>query len=117
MRKTTRRTFLRETGKAAAGAAVASSALTAAGAERVKGANERVNIAMIGCGGRGRYVAYGLMEKGATLTCLCDLHPVRLQQCWQFLSRIQKAPPKLVNDMQEVLDAKDVDAVMEIDEP
>ncbi len=87
-------------------------ALTAAGAQNVKGANERVNLAMIGCGGRGRYVTRGLIEKGANLTWLCDLHQGRLDQTWKFLSQVQKTKPKLVKDMSQVLDAKNVDAVV-----
>ena len=37
-------------------------AATAAGAERVLGANDRVRVGLIGCGGRGRYVA-GFMRE------------------------------------------------------
>ena len=103
----TRRAFLRQ-GGLAAGAAV----LTAAGARSVLGAGDRVNVAMIGCGGRGRYVTRGLIEAGANLTMLCDLHDGRLSGCWKFLSDVQKAEPKLVKNMQEVFDSKDVDAVV-----
>ena len=46
---TTRRQFLRN---AAIGSAALS--MTAASYARVKGANERINIGIIGCGGRGR---------------------------------------------------------------
>jgi len=112
MQRTTRRAFLRNSGQAAAGAAVGWRALTAAGAERVRGANERVNLAMIGCGGRGRYVTRGLIELGANLTYLCDLHADRLKSSWQFLSQVQKSVPRLVGDMDQVYAAKDVDAVV-----
>ena len=79
---------------------------------KVAGAAERVNVAMVGCGGRGRYVTRGLIENGATLTCLCDLHEGRLNDSWRFLSKVQKTKPRLVKDMREVFDAKDVDAVV-----
>jgi hypothetical protein len=36
--------------------------MTALSASRVKGANDRVNIALIGCGGRGKYVARLMRE-------------------------------------------------------
>ena len=109
----TRRTVLRGSG---AGMALLAAGGTAGLPRRVqadvKGANDRVNVAMIGCGGRGSYVMRGLIEEGANLTVLCDLHPARLAKCAKFLSDVQKTPPKLVKDMREVLDSKDVDAVV-----
>ena len=38
------------------------SGLTALSAARVVGANDRVNLALIGCGGRGRFVARTLRD-------------------------------------------------------
>ncbi len=87
-------------------------ALSAACVNRVMGANDRINIAMIGCGGRGRFVTRGMLEKGARLACLCDLHPNRLGAAWKFVSAVQKEKPKLVGDMKRVLDDKAIDAVM-----
>ena len=113
MRQVTRRTFLRRSGvSVTAVAAAGQMALTAAGAENVRGANDRVNIAMVGCGGRGRYVTRGLIEAGANLTWLCDLHQGRRDGSWKFLSQVQKIKPKLVKDMRRVFDARDVDAVV-----
>jgi len=112
MKGISRRTFLQGSAAGAAVAAAGRSALTAAEAGAVKGANERINVAMVGCGGRGRYVMWGLIQQGAKLTHLCDLHAERLKQCWGFLSKAQKAEPKLVADMREVYDDKDVDAVV-----
>ncbi len=112
MKQMTRRTFLRHSGRSITAAAAGQMALTAASAQNVKGANGRVNLAMIGCGGRGRYVTRGLIEKGANLTWLCDLHQGRLDQSWKFLSQVQKTKPKLVKDMRQVLDARNVDAVV-----
>ncbi|HUU23576.1 MAG TPA: Gfo/Idh/MocA family oxidoreductase [Phycisphaerae bacterium] len=108
----TRRSFLKGSVAGAAAVAAGRTALTAAEAAGVKGANGRVNVAMVGCGGRGRYVIRGLMEQGARLTYLCDLHPERLAQCWGFLKDVQKDPPKLVQELREVYDSKDVDAVV-----
>lgn len=112
MAEITRRGFLRQTGKALGGAALGRLALTAASAERVAGANERINVAMVGCGGRGKYVTRGLLEEGAHLTWLCDIHPQRLEGCWHFLSQVQKDKPQLVKEMRRVFEAKDVDAVV-----
>jgi len=112
MNRMTRRTFLASAGKGVTAAAMGRAALAAASAGEVKGANERVKVAMVGCGGRGRYVMRGLIEHGAECTFLCDLHAERLAQCWDFVSKVQKRRPKLVKDMREVFDSKDVDAVV-----
>lgn len=106
----TRRTLLKAGGKTAAGLGVA--AYTAARAKRVLGANERINVALIGCGGRGRYVMYGLAEQGARVTYLCDVHDRRLADGAKFLAKIQEAKAKAVTDMQAVFDSRDVDAVI-----
>jgi predicted dehydrogenase len=106
-----RRAFLSASGKAA-GAAMGAMALASARPGKVASAAERVNVAMVGCGGRGGDVTRGLIEKGATLTCLCDLHEGRLADSWRFLSKVQKTKPRLVKDMRRVFDAKDVDAVV-----
>jgi len=111
MKRVNRRAFLSASGKAA-GAAMGAMAFASARPGKVAGAAERVNVAMVGCGGRGRYVTRGLIENGATLTCLCDLHEGRLNESWRFLSNVQKAKPRLVKDMRRVFDAKDVDAVV-----
>jgi predicted dehydrogenase len=76
------------------------------------GASERVRMALVGCGGRGSYVARGLIEQGAELVYLCDLHDDRLEQAAEFLSEVQSKKPKFFKDMREVYDAGDVDAVV-----
>ncbi|KPJ75614.1 MAG: hypothetical protein AMS14_03250, partial [Planctomycetes bacterium DG_20] len=106
----TRRTFLKKGGRSAVGLSVA--AVTAASAKRVLGANERINVALIGCGGRGRYVMYGLAEQGARVTCLCDLLDSRLDDGAKFLAKVQDAKARPVKDMQQVFDSEDVDAVI-----
>ncbi len=78
----------------------------------VFGANERVNIALIGCGHRGRVVTAGMIQNGARLTHLCDLHPDRLEATWDSLSREQEERPAFVNDMDEVFASDEVDAVV-----
>jgi predicted dehydrogenase len=103
---------LLKSGGAIAGAALAPVALSAASSTRVLGANERVNIALIGCGGRGRVVMRGLIEQGGRATYVCDLHPERLDKAAAMAAEVQKSPVKKVKDMRTVLDSKDVDAVV-----
>ncbi|MBM4018312.1 MAG: Gfo/Idh/MocA family oxidoreductase [Planctomycetes bacterium] len=107
-----RRTFLSRTGKMAAGAAVAGFAYSAARAESAPAASERVNVALLGCGGRGRYVMRGVAEQGARITMLCDLQQNRMDETAKFLSEVQQDKPALVKDMRRVFDSKEVDAVI-----
>lgn len=48
---------------------------TAAAAQRVLGANDRVRVGLIGCGGRGRYVARLMREAPSTeFVAACDVY-------------------------------------------
>lgn len=58
----------------AAGAVASGVAWSALSQTQVAGANERVNVAIIGCGGQGRFVLRVMIEEaGANCVCLCDL--------------------------------------------
>ena len=87
------------------GAAVA----TAASYGRIFGANERIRIAGIGTGGRGDYLLSNVAKlEGTELVGFCDVYePHRLRS----KSRYAAAAPDYV-DYREVLDRKDVDAVV-----
>ena len=111
MKQMNRRQFLNKSIRSAASVPLGVAALSLA-PRRALGANERLNIALIGCGGRGRYVARGIRELGAEISFLCDLHEGRLAEAAKFLARVQDREPKPVKDMREVFDAKDVDAVI-----
>ena len=100
----TRRQFLGSSGAAVVAGAMARNTAF--------GANDRVNIAMIGCGFRGRMVTGGLMSEGAQLTYLCDLRQDRMDDAWAFLSHEQETAPKMTKDMNEVFASDEVDAVV-----
>jgi predicted dehydrogenase len=104
-----RRSFLSRSAQAATGFA----AWTALSADRVIGANERVNVAIIGCGGRGRFVLRVMIaEAGANCVCLCDLSDKRLDQMWEFIQPVQPNKPRFEKDYRKVLESPDVDAVI-----
>jgi len=106
-----RRQFLNKSIRGAAGMSFGAAALSIR-PRRVLGANERVNLALIGCGGRGRIVTRGLIEHGAQVTYICDLHEERLETTAKEIDGIQGRRPKKARRMRQVLDSKDVDAVM-----
>jgi predicted dehydrogenase len=109
MKKTTRRTFLSKSGKTILTGALTLSAIKPA---RILGANEKVNIGWLGCGGRGSIVARGLIENGAQITHVCDLHEQRLANAAKLIEQIQGRKPKTSKNMHELFAAKDVDAVL-----
>jgi predicted dehydrogenase len=112
MARMTRRGFLSKSGKSIAGLAVGPAALSAVSARRVLGANERVRVALIGCGGRGRMVLRNVIEQDGEATYICDLHPERLDRGVQEALQVQTRRPKATRDMRAVLDSKAVDAVV-----
>ena len=104
-----RRRFLKQ-------AATASTTLAFAGpfSEKVLGANERLNVALIGCGGRGSYVANGIGNAGARIVCLCDLNEERINSVSKLLTSYTKgfeaSKVKKVADMSRVFDDPTIDA-------
>jgi predicted dehydrogenase len=82
--------------------------MTALSASRVKGANDRVNIALIGCGGRGKYVARLMRENPkVAYTAVADVYKTNGEQAREWAG----ADAKFFPDFRKILDLKDVDAV------
>lgn len=83
--------------------------LTAASAARVMGANQRIRAGLIGCGGRGRYVA-GTMSKvpGVEFTAFCDVHDDTASRARELLG----AGGRTFNDFRKLLELNDLEAVL-----
>ncbi len=87
------------------------SAVTAASAARAVGAGDRVRIAVIGTGGRGQYLMKTLKQvapQGMEFVAVCDVHDVRRAAAAQ----IAGTPVEQYTDYRQILDRKDVDAVI-----
>ncbi len=82
--------------------------MSAASYMRVMGANEKVNLGLIGAGARGKGVM-GIFQKTeqVNVTAICDIYAVRVDE---GLSRAPGA--KGVSDHRKLLEMKDVDAVL-----
>ena len=102
---TTRRTFL-------AGAAMT----TAASYARIPGANERISLGHIGIGNRGREldgIASRLREShNIEMTAVCDLWTVNRDRAAQAAEAAYGRRPRAFQDMERLLELKDVDAVI-----
>ena len=79
---------------------------------RVLGANERVNVAVIGVGGRGTaHLGYYATLDGAHIAAVCDVNQAAQERA---VARVEKArghKPKVYSDMREVFADKSIDAV------
>ena len=85
---------------------VTAGALTAVSASRAAGANERVIVALIGCGGRGRQVMRGLLEEpGTELAAACDVY---LPNAERASNDLAGGRAKTLQDFRRLLEIKDV---------
>ncbi len=106
-RRSTRRAFLQQ-GVASAAVPLFISRSALAQGDR-PGANDRVGVALIGCGRRGQsYIDPGLPPR-TQIVAACDVHRTRAELAARKVNITDK---DVVQDYRRVLDRKDVEAVM-----
>ncbi len=104
MSETNRRTFLRSTAVGVASASALASASSARAA-----ANDRVRVALIGCGGRGSSVGAGFARlENVDVTHVCDPDLARAGKATKSMA----GNPQALKDFRIALDDKTVDAVI-----
>jgi predicted dehydrogenase len=87
---------------------VQAAGLTALSAARVAGANERIHLALVGCGGRGRYVARLMREApNVDYTAVCDVYTRNGEAAREWAG----PGARFFQDFRRALDLKDIDAV------
>src|SRR5438093_351222 len=78
----------------------------------VLGANDRVNVAVIGVRGRGReHMEQFAKNPGSCVAALCDVDTREHERALEALLKWQAPRPKLYQDLRKLLEDKDVDAV------
>src|SRR5919199_4425886 len=78
----------------------------------VLGANERVNIAVIGVGGRGRdHIGYIAKQQHAQVAAVCDVNQAQTERAVALAEKAQGTKPKVYEDMRKLFADKDIDAV------
>ena len=88
---------------------LAASVLSAA---RVRGANERVNVTLVGLGGRGQDHARFYSEvPAANIAGICDVNQAARERGAALVEKLTGRKPKEYSDMRQVFDDKSVDAV------
>lgn len=104
-----RRKFLTRAVQGAAVAAVVTRR-PASFAQSVPGANERVNLALIGCGGRGRLLARQTLQvPNVAFVAFCDVYDPHAQRAREEYGA---AGAETYRDFRRALDRNDVDAVV-----
>jgi predicted dehydrogenase len=87
----------------------AAAALSASSSARSLGANDRVNVGLIGCGGRGRYDANLLRQiPNVEIVAVCDVYGPHANAAKNWVGPRCQA----YQDFRKLLERKDVDAVL-----
>src|SRR5687768_9398134 len=113
MNSITRRRFLEDSMLAAAGAATASIPTWLPAAEqRATSANDKITVAILGCGIRGKQHANELTKfSDCEIAYVCDPDRDRAAEVAAELVARKRRQPKAVQDLRVILDDKSVDAV------
>ncbi len=76
------------------------------------GANDRVNIAVIGVGGRGRdHITSIAKQPNARVTIVCYVNQAQSERAVAITEKVQNSKPKVYEDMRKLFEDKDIDAV------
>ncbi len=111
--KTNRRTFMKTTTHAAAFALAG----TALSYSKVQGANDRIRMGLIGCGGRGRNALNVDMHKACKdlnieVAAICDVWRLNREAAAQEVKEYYGREPKQFSRFADLLELDDIDAVM-----
>ena len=119
MKSKSRRKFLQDSvglGAVAGSALLAKplTAQTAASASKVVGANDRIHMALIGCGGMGRGDLRDFLRvKNVECVGLCDVDDAQVKEAIKVIERMdQKAPSFSTRDFRKIVELKELDAVV-----
>src|SRR5688500_16024017 len=115
MKRRSRRSFIKNAAAGAAGGVLLGSGtpgvLHAASQDRVAGANRRVRVALIGCGGMGTTDLRAALRLGAECVALCDVDDEQVRKVAERIKTESNQTPALTTrDFRRVLERQDVDA-------
>lgn len=113
MKPVSRRNFLGQTAIAAVGAGLTSGAVMAAAEEKKVSANDKISVALIGCGGQGRYNLKDFLRL-PEIECLalCDVDKEHLSKAQKEVEDKSGKKPEGYGDFRQVLERKDIDVVI-----
>ena len=115
----TRRAFLGKAGASAAAIGMAAAGVGAAGSERVPavrkrvGANDKVVLGLIGCGGMGSTDMNKLMDNPVVqIAAVCDVDTARMPHDINTVEKKYGKKPDIYGDYRKMLERKDIDAII-----
>ena len=113
MKPVSRRNFLGQSAIAAVGAGLASSAISAVAEDKKVSANDKISVALIGCGGQGRADLRAFLGS-SEIECLalCDVDPSHSAKAADEVEKKKGNKPDIYKDFREVIDRKDIDVVI-----
>ena len=104
-----RRDFVKRLRAAAVASSLVSPGLmNAASYGQVTGANDRIVLGLIGCGGRGQDVMRHFLELGVTVRAVCDPDERRMAEAQQLAG----GNADKIRDFRNLLERKEIDAVI-----
>jgi predicted dehydrogenase len=117
MKPGSRRKFLRDSiALGATSAVLGGASADASSSDQVAGANDRIRIALIGCGGMGRSDLRDFVKvPGVQCVALCDVDDAQAATAQKEIldaDTVRQKPDLVTRDFRRVLDRKDVDAVV-----
>ena len=105
----TRRKFIKD----ASVASLAFTAFSAASYSRILGANDRINVAVMGLGGRGQVLMEDFHRAGGTrVTDLCDTDVRRLDESNATLDKIGNGTARTHSDIRKMLENGEADLLI-----
>ncbi|MEN8203018.1 MAG: Gfo/Idh/MocA family oxidoreductase [Bacteroidota bacterium] len=110
-----RRTFIKKTAIGTAGTVVGLNAVSTSSYGRIPGANDRVNIAVIGLHGRGQNLIdefTDMYDDGVSIKTICDVDTQFFDASAKKIGEKQKGnKPDAVQDLRKVFEDPEIDAV------
>ena len=107
----TRRQFIGNTSKAAAGIGF-SMVLGPRLLAQSKGAKEKIVLGLIGCGGMGLHNLRRLMQLGCEVAAVCDVDERHIENAVAAVTKEGRLAPKRFKDFRLLLEQRDIDAVI-----
>ena len=79
----------------------------------ILGANDRINLAVVGLGGRGKNHVdyYSTLSSECRLAAICDVNQAARERGTAQVRKLNNYAPKNYSDMRELFEDKDIDAV------
>jgi len=107
-----RREFLKESGRAAAGVGLAG--MSGPAVLRALGANEQIQVGFVGLGIRGNFLLTNTLKNvpGIRVTGICDAYQGYVKRALDHVTKAGQPAPEVFNDYRALLESKNIDAVM-----